>query len=297
MRKIKTLLKKNYKLLIGFIIGVLVFGSFVYASDTFKSSDVSYDNKTSGLTSTNMQGAIDELNTKADIRNRGRFVDAYTYNASNCVTGEEKSCKQTKCYKTIVICSVGTIIKYKVNDTDIITFHVMKDNGSTITMQQQKNTIYQTAWVSKEDYILIGGGTESEYGEYSNTNRGPLTALSKLEVATAGWTNVNNQTFTIGTTYQKNITAKARMITYNEIRNLGCSSSANSCPKWVYNYTYGNGDNTTISGAAANSGYWTMSNYSSTNVYSILNNGSIYTSSASYDSWAFSARAVVVVSK
>ena len=70
MRKIKTFLKKNYKLLIGFIIGVLVFGSIVYASDTFKSSDVSYDNKKSGLTSTTLQGAIDELNTKAKDANK-----------------------------------------------------------------------------------------------------------------------------------------------------------------------------------------------------------------------------------
>ena len=64
MRKIKSFVKKNYKLVIGFIIGGLVFGTFVYASDTFKSSDVSYDNKTSGLASTTLQGAIDELNEK-----------------------------------------------------------------------------------------------------------------------------------------------------------------------------------------------------------------------------------------
>ena len=46
----------------GFITGIIICGSIsVIAATYFPSNDVTYDNKTSGLTSTNVQGAIDEL--------------------------------------------------------------------------------------------------------------------------------------------------------------------------------------------------------------------------------------------
>ncbi len=57
-------MKKNYikKNIIGFIVGVILcMGSLVYAAVTFPSNDVSYDNKESGLSSTTVKGAIDEL--------------------------------------------------------------------------------------------------------------------------------------------------------------------------------------------------------------------------------------------
>ena len=55
----KEKIKKN---LIGFIIGVITtFSISVIAATYFPSKDVIYDNKESGLESTNVQGAIDEL--------------------------------------------------------------------------------------------------------------------------------------------------------------------------------------------------------------------------------------------
>ncbi len=57
--KMKYYLKKN---LISFVIGLILFGSLgAYAIVTFQSKDVSYENKSSGLSSNNVQGAIDEL--------------------------------------------------------------------------------------------------------------------------------------------------------------------------------------------------------------------------------------------
>ena len=55
----KEKIKKN---LIGFIIGVITaFSISVIAATYFPSNDVTYDNKESGLSSTNVQGAIDEI--------------------------------------------------------------------------------------------------------------------------------------------------------------------------------------------------------------------------------------------
>ena len=57
--KIKRFWKRY---LIGFITGMIVCGTVsVIAATYFPSSDVTYDNKTSGLESNNVQGAIDEL--------------------------------------------------------------------------------------------------------------------------------------------------------------------------------------------------------------------------------------------
>ena len=57
--KTKEFLKKN---LIGFILGFVSVGIVVvYAETYFPSNDVTYDNTESGLSSTNVQGAIDEL--------------------------------------------------------------------------------------------------------------------------------------------------------------------------------------------------------------------------------------------
>ena len=66
MKKIKELFKKNIKLVIGFILGGIVFGTgAVYAATTLLSQSVYYNNSTSGASSTNVQGALDELYTRA----------------------------------------------------------------------------------------------------------------------------------------------------------------------------------------------------------------------------------------
>ena len=55
----KYYIKKN---LISFVIGLILFGSIgVYAAVTFQSNKIAYNNKTSGVASENVQGAIDEL--------------------------------------------------------------------------------------------------------------------------------------------------------------------------------------------------------------------------------------------
>ena len=57
------------KNIICFILGGIVFGTLgVYAATTLLSQSVYYNNSTSGRTSTNVQGALDELYTIANTR-------------------------------------------------------------------------------------------------------------------------------------------------------------------------------------------------------------------------------------
>ena len=60
----KKFILKNYKLVIAFLLGGVIF-NFVGYAVTIHGKDVSYDNTVSEISSTNVQGAIDELYTKS----------------------------------------------------------------------------------------------------------------------------------------------------------------------------------------------------------------------------------------
>jgi len=65
------------------------------------------------------------------------------------------------------------VIKYKVNDTEERYFHVISDDGDTLTLQQRDNTLDTAMWY------------DSRASKKSDTSKGPLTALSLLENATS----------------------------------------------------------------------------------------------------------------
>lgn len=82
--KIKQVIKKaNNKFIFGFILGALIFGTIgVSAATYYASKDVSYDNNASGMSSDNVQDAIDELyqiaNTKPAIDKVTELVSTNT---------------------------------------------------------------------------------------------------------------------------------------------------------------------------------------------------------------------------
>ena len=72
MRKFKVFFRKY---LIGFILGILTGGGIsVIAATYFPSGDVTYDNSVSGLQSTDVQGAIDELYKKCTNPSTGEKI-------------------------------------------------------------------------------------------------------------------------------------------------------------------------------------------------------------------------------
>ncbi len=67
MSKINYILKNNIKRIIGITLGITItYVIGVGASSLIEANEVLYDNTTSKLISTNVQSAIDELNTKAN---------------------------------------------------------------------------------------------------------------------------------------------------------------------------------------------------------------------------------------
>ena len=145
--------------------------------------------------------------------------------------------------------------------------------------------------------------------------------MPTLEDTTKEWTNVVDQTYTMGTTNFNNTTAftgcsetgctinsytlaertaKARMITMQEAIALGCTSAEKTCPIWMNNYL---NNSTTYGGTnddkkdEKNLGYWMMSTAFSNSTKSYIaayggNIGQFEVTSAD-----FGARAVVVINK
>ena len=202
--------------------------------------------------------------------NAENIEQAYVYNEQSCVTGEESTCQKTTCYgnNSKGSCASGTIIKYKVNSTESKYFYVLHDDGTTMTLQARENIASNIGWYQDSSIIV-------------SNEKGPINALTALEDATKNWENVNNQTYTLGTTAfptssftgchlngtqiicDKNQytlpqrTAKARLISVEEAVQVGCKPSTIECPKFMFNYLK---DATLIGGT--NDGtdyrYWTM---------------------------------------
>lgn len=235
----------------------------------------------------------------------GNILVAYTYDQDNeetkCITGEELTCKITRCYedKKENSCSVGTIIKYKLNDSEEKYFYVLHDDGEKMTLQQRENTTLNSAW-----------------NTLNVTASGPITILENLENITKNWTNANDITYTMGTTdfnktnaftgcssdsCTENLyvlperTVKARMITKQELLSL--NNVQTTYPIWLYNYTddVANYGGTIIDNKTK--GYWTMSASTIHSNYAHYVNNTGMADDININDVNYGARAVIEINK
>ena len=153
-------------------------------------------------------------------------------------------------------CQPGTKFAIEVAPGDIKNFYVISDINNKVTLIMDSNVDGYVPWIRKSDY-LAAGGTEAEwdlkYDESGNNNKGPITALNYLERETENWTNIQKRDYTYeDESYGviKKTAVRTRMITYDEVINLGCSTQQNNCPTWVYNK---------LSNDNGIYGYWTSS--------------------------------------
>ena len=202
----KKIIKRNYKILIGIIIGSIITCSSVYAAIILQGTEVGYTD-TYSMGATNAQEAIDKLYELLRTKQKITAWEYHETGSNRCINGEEDTCVKTTCYKSGSTCSMGTIIKYYVNDNVFHYFYVLRDNGTTITMQQRENTVRNIAWTSRYDYVASGG--DGDYYDsanngsgtvYGRNNLGPITILRALEQATSTWTNVNILSYEPGVT-------------------------------------------------------------------------------------------------
>ena len=330
-----SLSKENANIEIGYTSADIapVQEGFVIASGEEKTINVKITNNeetdnitvsfgtTVGLQNKELQFPVNKLVLNS-LLNQKPLIAAYTYveptnivkdgntvtSYDGCITGEEEQCVETTCYenKTAGSCPTGTIIKYRVNDSEEKYFHVLYDDGETITMQQRENTIVNTAW----------------YSPSVDNRNGPLTILPVLEEATSTWTNVNDMTYQMGVTdfgtgnsytgcyspaslsncVQNSYTlpartAKARMITIQEMSKFNCSAVVGSCPVWFSNYLKNSTSNGGVVNDDTTEGYLTMNVYTTDHIDNVWGADISRRIHFYWTYTTFGARAVVEINK
>lgn len=153
-------IKNNSKLIIGLIIGMVLSGTTVYAATQIMASEVLYDNTTSGLTSTNVQDAVDELTTRANTLN-----NTLTSTQSSLQTCEGNLSTKTTDYNT---CS-----------SSLTT--AQGDLQTCQTALSQPPT--DSAWVSKYNTL---SGTPKKYAYEKPTTSSTANADSLNKTVYAG---------------------------------------------------------------------------------------------------------------
>ena len=201
----------------------------------------------------------------------------------------------------------GTIIKYEVKDGEERYFNVIHDDGTILTLQERQST------------VSINNPWYGISSSYTNENGPALTSgyvLYEVEQATSDWAYVNDQTYSIGdntttlgysgcsaynncntSKYTLNRTAKARMITMQELTELGCTETNGSCMNFVHNYlSYSTSFGASFYGESG-AQYWIMNadSESSDTAWLVACAGAVF-KRETYDTYS-GGRAVVVIDK
>ena len=196
------------------------------------------------------------------------------------------------------ICENGTKLNVKVNEKENYDFYVIKDDGNELTLIMNKNLGETVAWISQTDYEESGG---TNYGEYGNNEKGPLTVLEELKIRTKDWTNIKAYDYTLNDDSGKNKyqsikieNVRARMLTYTEAIKLNCIyEENNSCPEYLYENS---GDLKDTNSSLR--GYWLSSAHFDSSQYGLGINlfGRVSYNNVNRD-FAYGIRAVIKIPK
>ena len=241
MKKVKKILKNNVKVLVGIIIGTMVTGTGVYAATVINASDVSYKNASSGMTSENVQGAIEELNTKATTKiaeAKKECPDGYRceenklckratiLHTENCTQTSTLSYCQAGGYALNEAISYGNLgTKGTLTSGDAFDCDVNGDGIYNASTERFYYVSDMTNGVTKNSntavliyYNNVSGGVASNsdkcaydstsYAMGSTEGDGPITAIKQLPT-TSQWKNVSLINTTRDITTEKGTVQKA----------------------------------------------------------------------------------------
>lgn len=157
------------------------------------------------------------------------------------------------CVKQNNLCSLediksGISLDIVVSDIETYNFNVLSDDGNKLIL------------------IMNNSFTDNIFWSNSTNDLGPSDILNYLDAKTKNWTNVLDIAYTLNGDNESNYTgcssynictdniytmstknSKARLVTLQELTNVGCANVAGSCPAWL-------GSNLN---ASSSNGYWT----------------------------------------
>lgn len=247
MKIIKNIFEKNIKIFIGIIIGIILSGTSAYAATIlFASNQVSYDNTASGLTSTDVQEAIDELYEKALLCDVPKLSTTMALSSTSGTIGVGESTTITvttngdgeiSCSPTdglISTCSVNQNTK-KVT----VTGKAGQSGSETITISQAEGVHYGAA--TKTFTLTISEGCPGPGCYYSNNTSDWYTTWN-LRSHTPTTIDPNNLPSVVSTNYQDLVSSDMfiamRLNSNNQVEHAyacGIENNTAFCIEGTYN--------------------------------------------------------------
>ena len=204
MNKIKDLVNKNYKVVIGIIIGITI--SIVIGVSAVATKDITYDNSKSGLTSTNLQGAIDEIYEKAK--------------PTEFKVGDYVSMTPTKTTFTVPMTLTGYTSNHTINPSELNLWRVIRINSdntvdmvseyvSSVSVYFKGQTGYQN-YIGTLNYIAKQYENQkytsgSRHMGYNGTQTEYITDTSALTSTTAPQTSATSSSNVTSATEAKGL--------------------------------------------------------------------------------------------
>ena len=270
-----------------FVLGLFVCGTVgVYAATYFPSVDVTYDNKESGLVSTDVQGAIDELYVKAQQVSSGS--DDKVEDMGGTVSSGDGLYADS--YES------GRYFYRGKTPNNYITFNGEKAGWRIISIEPDGTIkIMKTANINTNNNLTWDSSNNNDWARPSSLNTylnddyyNSLNSTAKNQIVLHTWkigpvTNDNGcLTDNVNSEGDIRWTGKVGLATVSEY--LRSNSNVGVCRTFALN-----NDNT---GTCANSNWmvnssynywWTLSSYAgfSSGVFRVFSNGNIYDGNAS----------------
>ena len=192
IKSVKKALKNNIKLVIGLIIGSIISGTTVYgATILFAGDQVSYDNTTSGLTSTNVQDALDELNTKATTCLQSMIPNEVYRSGNQTVSiGDD--------YTSIT----AYVTDYTVINEEVFFRHIINSSGKVV--RNDLCVMYDTLFCFKsasDDRYFAENQSMAEASLYTTWSGGSLWVGK--DQSTGPWLRMSYGTGSVEASYEK----------------------------------------------------------------------------------------------
>ena len=197
-------MKKNFKYILITIITMFVLTiTSIYAANTISGSQVTYDNTSSKLSSTNVQGAIDEIYT--NINSKTTCPDGYYCKAKKSSPGVGDYVKMTPTLTsyTTDTSKTGYTSTQTINPSELNLWRVLKVNSDgTMEMISEYTSSTSVYFKGKEGYQNLVGylnvlASKYENSKYTKGSRYVgyngqieyITNTSKIDSTTAPWTS------------------------------------------------------------------------------------------------------------
>ena len=186
--------------------------------------------------------------------------DLMVSTTNNCVTIGQCTLEQ-------ISTDEGIKVTINVKEGETKDFYVLVDDGNKVALIMSENLGDNVAW--------FDSGKSTEETTDSDNSNGPITTLAELTSLTNEW-KIPEITYALsgkgedGQTQKypdSQVTAKARLLTYAEANAIGCTTTRESCPNWMY----GNLNNTGSDrdgGGCYKIGYW-LSTASASDAYAV----------------------------